>query len=68
MLTKGEKRGKGQSLAIVLHNRKNLTNYKQMQNYHSKIDFILCWFTAIKINHDVEDKHLLESEFKLSQS
>lgn len=43
-----EKMENCQSLAIVLDEKKNLTEYKLMENYQSKIDFILSWCTVIK--------------------
>lgn len=48
MLMTVEKMEKCQSLAIVLDEKKNLTEYKLMENYQSKIDFILCWCAVIK--------------------
>lgn len=59
MLMTVEKMEKCQSLAIVLDEKKNLTEYKLMENYQSKIDFILCWCAVIKFNLDVENEQLL---------
>lgn len=48
MLMTVEKMEKCQSLAIVLDEKKNLTEYKLMENYQSKIYFNLCWCAVIK--------------------